>query len=83
MSQSKQAAICSECEAKGPRRSKAIKEGWVRRSFGGTDKPDWLCPTCGEEHRKIPPKPSPRLRPGAARALAMAMGLTQGLPYIR
>ena len=52
MSQSKLAAKCSECGLVGPSRKKAQAEGWVRRSYGGSSKSDWLCPEHGAEHVK-------------------------------
>lgn len=50
MSQAKLPAKCSECGLVGPPRKKAAKEGWVRRSYGGSSKSDWLCPDHGKGH---------------------------------
>ena len=44
MGQSKLPAKCSECGFVGPSRTKAAKEGWVRKRGRS---PDWLCPEHG------------------------------------
>lgn len=89
MGQSKQPATCAKCKVKGPPRPKAVKEGWMRRSFGGSTKPDWLCPGCGEEYRKErqtldASRPArPHMSSGAALAFAAAGLSAARYPTIR
>lgn len=46
MGQAKLPVSCESCPTRGPRKSRATKAGWLRVSWGGQDKPRWLCPEC-------------------------------------
>lgn len=85
MGQSKQPATCAECTTEGPPRPKAAKEGWMRRSYGGTEKPDWLCPGCGETYRNErqtleASRSRPHMSSRASAALALAAGFSGRYP---
>lgn len=45
MGQSKAPAVCGVCEAVGPRRPQAAREGW-RSSEGKGCRSVWVCPPC-------------------------------------
>ena len=80
MGQSKLPATCSECGQVGPQRRKAPDEGWVRRSYGGSHKADWLCPEHGQAWEKArrekwarEREQRPKISPGASAALSLAL----------
>ena len=78
MSQSKLPVCCSRCPAKGPKRKEAPKAGWVRRSWGGTSQPVWVCPEClpaDDAERRTAARENPRPRGHAAFKAALLMSI--------
>lgn len=83
MGQSKLPAKCAECGLEGPPRKLAVKEGWVRVSYGGSTRAEWLCPPHGRDHREkqrkeLQERPPPRLPRSVAALAALALASGAG-----